>query len=130
MRKTTFAAALALAAGALTGCQGVPRAEALTIAATATSIDPAPVLGPIAQIATDHASAALLPGDGKVSVVTAEGSENVDLTPMCGSEVESVPAAMASLRTFVSLSDPLILISPIAIRSGMDPISFQAVRLD
>jgi outer membrane protein OmpA-like peptidoglycan-associated protein len=122
MRKTAFAAAaaLAVAAGALTGCQAVPRPEALTIAATATSIDPAPVLGPIAQMATDHASAALLPGDGKVSVVTPEGSETVDLTPMRGNEVESVPAKADKLIAANVNSLAAVLARSAAVKAGLD----------
>lgn len=79
-----------IGAGVLTGCQSVSRPPALTIAVTATSIDPVPALGPIAQMATDNAAAALLPEDGRVTVVTPDQIQTVDLTPMRGKDVESV----------------------------------------
>jgi outer membrane protein OmpA-like peptidoglycan-associated protein len=88
-----------IVAMALSGCQSMPRAQALTIALTATSADPAPDLDPLTSVVREHAAAALLPGDGKVTVVTLDETEVVDLTPMRGQDVESVSAAANRLIT-------------------------------
>lgn len=45
----------------------------------------------------DHAAASLLPGDGRVTVVTLDKSEVVDLTPMREKDVESVPTRAGGL---------------------------------
>lgn len=94
MNKTipTITAILAMTvAMALSGCQNLPRVQALTIALTATSTDPAPDLDPLTPVLSEHAAASLLPGDGNVTVITPDQSEVVDLTPMRGKDVESVP---------------------------------------
>jgi outer membrane protein OmpA-like peptidoglycan-associated protein len=93
MNRTVFpvTAILAIAVGAaLSGCQSLQRPPALTLALTATSADPAAELGPLSSVVTEHAAAALLPGDGKIIVVTPDRTDSVDLTPMRGQDVESV----------------------------------------
>lgn len=79
------------------GCQPLPHRPALTIALTGTSAEPKAMLGPLEPLATDHAAAALLPGDGKVTVVAPGTTTTVDLTPMRGREVESVQAKAEKL---------------------------------
>lgn len=92
IKRMLIAASLAVVVALpLSGCQGLPQAQALTIAVTATSSDPAATLGPITEIVSGHAAGALLPGDGKVTVVSPDRVEVFDLTPMRGANVESVP---------------------------------------
>lgn len=79
------------------GCQPLPPTPALTIALTGTSAEPKAMLGPLETLATEHAAAALLPGDGKVTVVAPGTTTTVDLTPMRGREVESVQAKAEKL---------------------------------
>lgn len=79
----------ALGAAGLAACQPIQPAVDLTIAATATSAEPAPESATIRDILIDHADAALFPGDGSVTVVTDAGVERVDLTPMRGNDVEN-----------------------------------------
>lgn len=79
----------ALGVAGLAACQPIQPAADLTIAATATSAEPAPGSAAIRDILIDHADAALFPGDGNVTVVTDAGVERVDLTPMRGDDVEN-----------------------------------------
>lgn len=89
IRAIAAALAAALWAVGLTACHPIHPAPDLTIAATATSAEPAPGIAAIRDILIDHADAALLPGDGVVAVVTDSGVERFDLTPMRGDNVEN-----------------------------------------
>ena len=84
---TFFVAALGVAG--LTACQPIQPAADLTIAATATSAEPAPGSAAIRDFLIDHADAALFPGDGSVTLVTDAVVERIDLTPMRGDDVEN-----------------------------------------
>ena len=53
------------------GCHAPQRPAPLTIAATATSHEPAPSTTHLSGLLGDHARAALYPGDGTVSVLVA-----------------------------------------------------------
>lgn len=74
--------------GLLTGC-GPDSPPPLTLAATATHNEPAPSTAAIRELLTDHATQALFPEDGMVTVVTPDTITPVDLTPMRGDEVEA-----------------------------------------
>jgi outer membrane protein OmpA-like peptidoglycan-associated protein len=106
---STIAILAVIAVLTLSGCHLVPPVPALTIAVTATSHDPAATLGPVTQMVADHAEGALLPGDGKVTVVTPDRVEIFDLTPMRGKNVESVSVKRGKLiaENISSLEDSL-----------------------
>lgn len=93
-----FLALITVLTAMLTGC--VPQSPgAFTIAATASSADPAVELtADLRTQAREHAAAALRPGDGMVGIVV-QGRigvyERVDLTPMRGKEVEADPTKAA-----------------------------------
>lgn len=128
MNKTIppLTAILALTLGlsvALSGCQSLPRAQALTIALTATSTDPAPDLDPLISMVGEHAAASLLPGDGKVTVVTPENSEVVDLTPMRGKDVESVPTKANELIDSNLDTLRTVLGKAATVKDGLDVIA-------
>lgn len=77
---------------ATAGCHAPQSPAALTIAATATSHEPAPSTSRLSGMLGDHARAALYPGDGAVTVlVQGRQPVTVDLTPMRGDQVESNP---------------------------------------
>jgi outer membrane protein OmpA-like peptidoglycan-associated protein len=107
---------------ALSGCQSLPRAQALTIALTATSTDPAPALDSLTSVVSEHAAAALLPGDGKVTVITPDQAEVVDLTPMRGKDVESVPSKASKLITTNLDTLRTVLGKAAARKDGLDVI--------
>lgn len=133
MKKNVMAitSILAITAGVtLSGCQGLPRTEALTIALTATSIDPAATLGPITQMVNEHAAAALLPGDGKVTVVTPDKTEVVDLTPMRGGDVESVPAKAEKLIAANITTLESVLDRAAATKEGLDAVGVLDTALE
>lgn len=124
MNKTTaITAILAItAATALSGCQSLYRPPALTIALTATSADPAAELEPLIPVVVEHAAAALLPGDGKVTVVTPEEAEVVDLTPMRGQDVESVQTKAEKLITSNIHALESVLRKAAATTEGLDTV--------
>lgn len=124
MNKTILpiAALLAIMAMVLTGCQSLPRAQALTIALTATSTDPAPSLGSLTSLVSEHAASALLPGEGEVTVVTPDWTEEVDLTPMRGNDVESVPAKATKLIGSNLEALQAVLSRAAATKDGLDVI--------
>lgn len=133
MKKNVMAitAILAITAGGtVSGCQGLPQAEALTIALSATSIDPAATLGPITQMVNEHAAAALLPGDGKVTVVTPDKTEVVDLTPMRGRDVESVPAKAEKLIAANIIALESVLGKAAATKEGLDAVGMLDTALE
>ncbi|WP_394254502.1 hypothetical protein [Pseudoclavibacter helvolus] len=121
-RLAAAASAATLSLGALTGCVPLPTASALTIAATATSAEPAASTVPIEDILREHAANALLPGDGTVTVVTPSGVSAIDLTPMRGDDVESVAAKSGPLidANIEALRDELALAASEA--PELDPI--------
>lgn len=121
IRFITTALAVILAM-TICGCQQLARPQALTIALTATSADPAPNLGLLASLVSEHAAAALLPGDGKVLVVTPDHTQVVDLTPMRGQDVEAVEAKRRKLidANLNSLQD--ILSKAFTAKDGLDVI--------
>lgn len=89
LRSLVSLVAVAPGAGLLAGC-GLPARPPLTVAATATSAEPAPTIEAIADVLVEHAAAALLPEQGAVTVVTqGHPAGSVDLTPMRGVEVEA-----------------------------------------
>ncbi|WP_349033928.1 hypothetical protein [Pseudarthrobacter sp. SORGH_AS 212] len=98
------------------------RPPALTIAFTATSADPAAELRPLLPVVTEHAAAALLPGDGKIAVVTSDKTDFVDLTPMRGQDVESVHTAAEKLITSNLKSLESVLGEAAATTDGLDAI--------
>lgn len=125
MKKTTpsVTAALVIAAGmSVSGCQSMPEPQEITIAVTATSIDPAPALGPLTQLVTKHASDALLPEDGRITVVAPDHTEHVDLTPMRGSDVESVPAKAEKLIAHNLAALETVLSQAATTKEGLDLI--------
>lgn len=72
----------------------VERPAPLTIAATATAHEPVPS-GDL-DLVVEHATTALLPGDGLVRVIVqGRPPVDVDLTPMRSTEVEADPAKAA-----------------------------------
>lgn len=82
-RRTAAAAAAIIAiASLLTGCNAIPRPTSLTIAATATSVESAPQLDAVRDQLIEHAQSALVPGDGRVTVVGPDTVDEIDLTPM------------------------------------------------
>lgn len=72
-----------------TGCSALEPPEQITIAATATSAEPTPTVAGMKALLTEYADGSLDPGDGQVTVVTADTLEAVDLTPMRGDDVEN-----------------------------------------
>lgn len=119
----TIASLAVIAVLTLSGCQSVPQVPALTIAVTATSHDPAATLEPVIQIVTDHAEGALLPGDGKITVITPDRMEIFDLTPMRGKNVESVSVKRGKLiaENISSLEESLGKAE--AVTEGLDVIA-------
>lgn len=89
IRLTIAGVALLTTAITLAACSALPDRPALTIAVTATSAEPAPDLAALSDVITAHADASLLPGDGEVTLVTAETITHVDITPMRGDDVEN-----------------------------------------
>jgi outer membrane protein OmpA-like peptidoglycan-associated protein len=99
LQRTAVAGTVLLSIMMLTGCGQIARPPALTIAATATSTEPAPSVTVISDALIRHAEAALFPGDGKVTLVTPHATTTVDLTPMRGDQVEASQAKMVKKIT-------------------------------
>lgn len=93
MSKPLLTAAVAVLAligvGTLAGCATLTAPPPITLAVTATGNEPVPSVGPISDLLTEYAGAALDPGDATVRVVTSDATRTVDLTPMRGDEVEA-----------------------------------------
>lgn len=87
-RLPTVLTLMGLLGATLTAC-GPPPAEALTIAFTGTSNEPAPSIETFRELVENHATSAYLPGDGVVTVVHGGDTTTIDLTPMRGENVEA-----------------------------------------
>ena len=92
LSRTAVAGTVLLSFLTLTGCAQSASPPALTVAITATSTEPEPSTIAIKAALTGHAEAALFPGDGKVTLVTPNKTEVLDLTPMRGDQVEASDA--------------------------------------
>ena len=92
LSRTAVAGAVLLSFMTLTGCAQIASPPALTVATTATSTEPAPSTTTIKAALIGHAEEALFPGDGKVTLVTPNKTEVLDLTPMRGDQVEASEA--------------------------------------